>query len=189
MFFKSCAAAFMIAAVPTLASATSSVLDFDARCSNLASCSYTFDGITASLTNPTKESGSPAFYADASGPVLGSGGLTKSFDISFDQDVTLTSIQYAFVFGNDDYTITGAGVNLSLAGVDSASIAVIPSPTFLAGQAYSFYAQADNTGSGSGGVTLDSMTFGVATVPVPTSLALLGTALAGFGVVARRRRR
>jgi hypothetical protein len=132
------------------------------------------------------------FYITTDGLVMGTGGLVRSFDVSFDQDVELVSYTTKFHFITSDQDsrtldITGPGVNslnypfVADAPFDSGGLL-----TLQANEPYHFLF---GITSGSGGTSFATWNLQAAAVPEPTTLAIWGT-LGGLGlIVARRRKR
>ncbi len=134
-------------------------------------------GTIATFNNVKAESFGNDFYLSG-GLGLGSGGLGYTWDVSFDKDVTLTGLLFAFARNFTEFDIQGSTV--------AANDGALATPmTFLAGNSYTFSTD-KRLSTGFGGVIFYQWNFDAVTtsVPEPSTLAIFAIGL--MGLVARR---
>ncbi len=151
-------------------------------------------GVTATFNNPFTEQSTDLLYYN-NGLVLGSGGLTLSWDVTFSEAVSLTSISISNpIITNLGFNVIGPGINESalLAGQGAGNY-LLTNPLMMQGNtAYTFSAVNRNVTSPittAGGLTFVSWTFGEVSegnVPAPATLVLLGLGLASIGFQRRK---
>jgi hypothetical protein len=150
------------------------------------SFSVSVNGITMTIDNPSPY-GLSNFTDDADGldfgdatPLVGEPWILRSFDVSFSQMMSLTSLSNAVTLETVQYSIFGDGV-ASTGNVLSNSAFNGGPLLFKAGERYTFSNEAP---PGSVGVITG---INASSVPIPAAAWLLGSALLGLGVLKRRK--
>jgi hypothetical protein len=122
-------------------------------------------------------------------------GVLESITITFTHAVTLTAVHFLDMFVSDGEETEAGHVTIGgTAGDIDASIAATASsgPGYklldgltLTGTTFTFWASAGNDDAGDADVALAAIE--IAPIPLPAGALLMGTALAGFGFMRRRR--
>lgn len=151
-------------------------------------------GAIATIDNPFSEQGIDRLTYDRS-LLLGSGGLTLSWDLTFSETVLLTEITLGNpIIVNLGFNVVGAGINASglLAGLGAGNYVLSAPLMLLANETYTFSTVNRNITppvTSSGGQRFERWTFGeVTSVPEPGTLALFGIGLLGIGAARRRKK-
>ncbi len=152
------------------------------------SLSVIVDGITMTIDNPSPyglsnftDSVNGLDFGDAT-PFVGEPWVLRSFDVSFSQMMSLTSLSTFITLGTVQYSIFGEGVasignNLSNSAFNGGPL------LFQTGERYTFSNAAP---PGSVGLIIGIYASPVF-VPIPATAWLVGSALLGLGVVKRRK--
>ncbi len=154
---------------------------------------------TANFYNPITQNGGEYFYYDnIFNLVMGSAATTYSFNVMFDQDVTLYGIGVGFVRDNAGFDVFGEELDVSdiLAGVNTTGFYTLDTPlNFLGGEEYFFtsnnWCLGTASNAGCGGIGFTSWDFSptqVTAVPLPATLPLMLTGLGSMAWVRRRKK-
>jgi PEP-CTERM motif-containing protein len=186
--------------------ATAGIIDFsNAECDGKLVCVKTisggeFDGTTATFKNPVNSSSRDNAFYNPFGMGLGSGLLTWTWDVVFNDSVEWAGGSLGYRSGDLErsflgFDVTGAGVNeqaLLGGGRGAIDFTFRPSISFVANEIYTFTSRNRCLVTECGGVTfmtLDFATMAAPTpVPEPRTFAILGIGLLGIAARFRKKR-